>query len=149
MTLTDKHKQILDAQICPYCGKEPEFVDSSTIYGKSYGMIYLCRGCDAYVGVHEGSKKALGRLADKQLRYWKKQAHEYFDKIWKLELRSRRGAYKWLSEKLDLHAEYTHIGMFSVKTCKEVVYYSKQLLNDMRRLDLDCGDEPKTEYFEL
>ena len=33
--------------ICPYCNQESQFVDSSVIYGKSYGMIYLCSDCDA------------------------------------------------------------------------------------------------------
>ena len=35
---------------CPYCGKEAELIDSSVIYGRSYGMAYICFGCDAYVG---------------------------------------------------------------------------------------------------
>ena len=42
---------------CDYCGRRAEFVDSKVIYGKSYGMIYLCRCCPgyAYVGVHKGT----------------------------------------------------------------------------------------------
>lgn len=35
--------EILTGKICPYCGKPTEYVDSSIIYGRSYGMIYLCR----------------------------------------------------------------------------------------------------------
>ena len=38
---------------CDYCGRETEYVDSKVIYGKSYGKIYLCRNCMAYVGVHK------------------------------------------------------------------------------------------------
>lgn len=48
---------------CDYCGGPTEYVDSSVIYGRSYGMIYLCRPCRAYVGVHRGTNKPLGRLA--------------------------------------------------------------------------------------
>ena len=33
--------EILSGKICPYCGKPTEYVDSSIIYGRSYGMIYL------------------------------------------------------------------------------------------------------------
>ena len=40
---------------CPYCGQQAEYVDSKVIYGRSYGMAYLCRNCDAYVGVHRGT----------------------------------------------------------------------------------------------
>lgn len=55
----------LTGHICPYCGCFAEFVDSSCVYnGKSYGMIYLCRPCVAWVGVHKGTDNALGRLAN-------------------------------------------------------------------------------------
>lgn len=59
---------IFKGKVCPYCKEQTEYVDSACIYGKSYGMIYLCRKCDAYVGVHKGTNKALGRLANKELR---------------------------------------------------------------------------------
>lgn len=69
--------EIFTGKICPYCGKPTEFVDSSVIYGRSYGMIYLCRDCRAYVGVHKGTNQALGRLANAELRDAKKEAHFY------------------------------------------------------------------------
>lgn len=50
---------------CDYCGRQAEYVDSKVVYGKSYGMMYLCRNCMAYVGVHKGTDKPLGRLAQK------------------------------------------------------------------------------------
>lgn len=70
---------------CDYCGRRAEFVDSKVIYGKSYGMIYLCRCCPgyAYVGVHKGTDRPLGRLADMELRELKKLAHAAFDPLWK------------------------------------------------------------------
>lgn len=67
--------------ICPYCNSKTEYIDSKYIYGTSYGMIYICKPCDAYVGVHKGTDNALGRLADKRLRKAKKDAHYFFDKI--------------------------------------------------------------------
>ena len=67
---------------CDYCGRQAEYVDSKVIYGKSYGMMYLCRNCMAYVGVHKGTDKPLGRLANAELRYWKKRAHAVFDPLW-------------------------------------------------------------------
>jgi len=145
--ITDK--LILEGKKCPYCGKEPEYVDSTVIYGRSYGMIYLCRPCDAYVGVHDGSSKAKGRLANKELRKVKIEAHKYFDMIWKQGHLKRTDAYKWLSTRLGIPSEHTHIGMFDVETCEMVVFSAKQLLNDLRRLDLDMGVEPKTEFFEI
>jgi hypothetical protein len=47
---------LMSNPICPYCNQESQFVDSSVIYGKSYGMIYLCSDCDAYVGCHNEIK---------------------------------------------------------------------------------------------
>lgn len=108
---------------CDYCGGRAEFVDSSIIYGESYGMIYLCRKCNAYVGVHKGTDRPLGRLANAELRHWKKAAHNAFDPLWKYgNFRGRRtAAYRWLSERLNLPIEKTHIGMFDIDLCKKTV----------------------------
>ena len=147
--LTPQQQQMYKGLVCPYCNKSSELVDSKEIYGTSYGMIYLCRPCDAYVGVHKGTTDALGRLANKELREAKKEAHKYFDLIWKTKQMTRTEAYQWLSNSLNTPKDYTHIGMFNVKSCQDVVFYSKQLLNDLRRLDLDMGAEPKTEFFKI
>ena len=87
---------------CDYCGRETEYVDSKVIYGKSYGKIYLCRNCMAYVGVHKGTDKPLGRLANAELRNWKKAAHAVFDPLWKYgRFRGHRNAaYAWLAQKM-------------------------------------------------
>lgn len=147
--LTQRQKLILAGKICPYCGKPTEFVDSSVVYGQSYGMIYLCSPCGAYVGVHKGSDRSLGRVAQKTLRNMKHQAHEYFDKIWQLGYMKRAQAYQWLSNVLNIPPDYTHIGMFSEITCLRTINFSKQLLNDYRALDLSNGKEPRTPYFPL
>lgn len=64
--------------ICDYCGTPADFVDSSVVYhGHSFGMIYLCPRCGAYVGVHKGSDKPLGRLANSELRNWKRRLTQY------------------------------------------------------------------------
>lgn len=107
--------------LCPYCGTHPEYVDSSVIYGKSYGMIYLCKPCDAYVGVHKGTDTPLGRLANKELREWKKKAHEAFDPLWKHGGMKRSQAYEWLAGTLGIKKEHCHIGMFDVNYCKKTV----------------------------
>ena len=117
--------------VCQYCGKLAEFVDSREIYGKSYGMIYLCRKCNAYVGVHKNTKTPLGILANAELREWKKRAHFYFDWIWKSKTLTRDDAYKWLSEKMNKNRANTHIGMFDVDDCKKVIKLSKGFWDDI------------------
>lgn len=140
--------EIMNGRICPYCKCQTEYVDSSIIYGKSYGMIYYCKPCDAYCGVHKGTNKALGRLANEELRHWKKEAHKYFDVIWKEGHEKRSKVYQHLANHLKIPIEFTHIGMFSIKTCKEVVDWSKMILNDLRRLDMDFGVDVKRQYYE-
>lgn len=110
---------------CDYCGERAEFVDSKIVYGKSYGKIYLCRKCMAYVGVHKGTDIPLGRLANAELRHWKKAAHAAFDPIWKYGLKKRNEAYAWLASCMGLPVKKTHIGMFDVAQCKQVVAICK------------------------
>lgn len=121
-------KEILSGQMCPYCGNASKLIDSKEKYGKSYGWMYICWDCDAYVGTHKGTTEALGRLANKQLREWKKSTHRYFDPIWESQVRkgvpkheARAAAYEWLSKKMGIPIEETHIGMFTIEQCKEVM----------------------------
>jgi len=114
--------------ICPYCNAKAELASSTRVYGgQDYGMIWLCSNyptCDAFVGVHKGTTRPLGRLANKELRHWKKQAHFYFDLRWKHEKKrkpARTAAYRWLATQLGISAHDCHIGMFDVETCKQVV----------------------------
>lgn len=118
-----KKKLVPREVYCDYCGRRAEFVDSKIVYGKSYGMMYLCRHCMAYVGVHKGTSRPLGRLADAQLRYWKKRAHAAFDPLWKYGRfkGSRNVAYAWLAEQMGIPVEKTHIGMFDVGQCRTAI----------------------------
>lgn len=123
------------APVCPYCSNESQLVDSAVVYGRSYGPIYLCQPCDAYVGVHKGTTKPLGRLANKELRGWKQRAHAAFDPLWQHKLAKRRrergpeykkhwarnSGYAWLAKQLGIERNDCHIGMFDVETCKRVV----------------------------
>lgn len=116
---------------CPYCGRRAEFVDSAEVYhGRSYGMIYLCRPCDAYVGCHEYGDGDVpkGRLANAELRRWKIAAHNAFDPLWMRGpfKRRRNAAYAWLAEQMGLPKEETHIGMFDVAQCKQVIQICKE-----------------------
>ena len=90
--------------ICDYCGKPARLVNSSMVYnGQDHGMIWLCHPCYAWVGVHKGTDEPLGRLADAELRHWKRKAHAAFDPLWRgREKRTRRWAYDWLAQEMGL-----------------------------------------------
>lgn len=133
--------------------KETKYVDSAIVYGKSYGMIYYCAPCQAWVGVHHGhSRKALGRVANAELREWKKKAHAAFDALWQRKInkevrngakrhgrgymntrsRCRNAAYQWLSEALNIPKKQAHIGMFDVEQCRRVVEVCTPYLSALR-----------------
>ncbi|MBQ9230123.1 MAG: hypothetical protein IJ190_02970 [Prevotella sp.] len=136
--MDQRTKQVLAGKICPYCGKPTELTDSAEVYhGYSFGLIYLCRSCDAYVGCHKGTERALGRLANAELRYWKHQAHEAFDKLWqgKTKVMTREQGYRFLSRELGIPAKYTHIGMFKVETCQKVISICNKVLSDHEKTD--------------
>jgi hypothetical protein len=110
--------------ICPYCDNAAKLVDSAIVYTRSYGLIWHCAPCKAWVGVHKNSPNhvPLGRLANAELREWKKRAHSAFDRLWKEgALMSRTEAYKALQERLGMTKSEAHIGKFDVADCKRVV----------------------------
>lgn len=134
MTLKDD-PIVLHGWSCPYCGGPTKLVDSSEIYGRPVGgKCWYCRPCQAWVGCHRNSGRALGRLADRRLRELKRQAHEAFDPIWKEGHLPRSAAYEILSTAFGLPPEQTHIGMFDEELCRKAIKLSgiiyKQISNN-------------------
>lgn len=111
-----------DKVICPYCGKEAEFMTTEEFYGADYGTnMYVCESCDAYVGTHGRSEKPLGTLANHRLRNLRKMAHRYFDPIWRKKKMPRSAAYEWLSNQMNIPKDECHIGAFNEEQCEQVV----------------------------
>lgn len=119
---------ILTGKICPYCGKASELIDSIEVYGKSYGNMYICRDCNAYVGCYSGTDVALGRLANEELRKAKQRAHHYLDQLWSPNIHKRYSIYKWLSTALGIPRNLTHIGMSDVDQCNRIAELSIEKL---------------------
>lgn len=119
--------QIGEEVYCPYCKRKTILTDSSEVYGgKSYGLIYICTKCKAYVGVHKGTTKPLGTPASKKLRTLRIQVHTYLDELWShspnsKKSKNRKNTYKWLSEKMNIPKEKTHVGMFTESQCIEAI----------------------------
>lgn len=123
---------IITGKICPYCGGKSELVSSLEVYKRYHGMLYMCKPCGAYVGANKRTGAPLGRLANEELREAKQLAHLFFDQIWERlidrgssKTQSRGKAYKWLSMKLGLPQEHTHIGMFDIDYCDKVIRLCK------------------------
>jgi hypothetical protein len=112
--------------ICPYDKARAKLVDGSAIYPHRIDLhskrFYLCEVCGAYVGCHEGTNRALGRLANAELRRWKSKAHASFDPLWKTrKWGTRKQAYTRLASELGVAENGCHIGMFDVEQCKKVI----------------------------
>ena len=125
----------MEPPICPYCNHVAKLVDSKVIYRvRSYGMMWYCAPCNAYVGVHKDSKdhQPLGRLANAELRGWKIKAHAVFDPLWKSGNMKRKEAYHHLADLMGIPVKETHMGWFDVDQCKRVV----ALLGEQRELPL-------------
>jgi hypothetical protein len=118
---------------CPYCDATAVLVSGDVIYPRRRDLagkrFWKCLACgDAYVGCHPGTTRALGRLADADLRAAKQRAHAAFDPLW--EEKARRGTgrnearsrgYRWLAAQMGIPAAECHIGMFDVARCDLVV----------------------------
>jgi hypothetical protein len=104
--------------LCAYCHNPAELLpDSTPLYGKDYGPVWRCELCKAWVGVHKGTTRPLGRLANAELRVLKQRAHAAFDPIWKSGLMNRGDAYAWLSDQLGIELKDTHVGMMDEQQC--------------------------------
>lgn len=145
MTLKDDPIVLLGWS-CPYCGNPTKLVDSSEIYGRSIGgKCWYCKPCHAWVGCHKDSDRALGRVANKQLRELKHQAHEAFDRIWKDGHLPRSAAYELLSIAFDLPPEQTHIGMFDEELCEKVIALSKAIYKYTNQYEWDREINPQSD----
>ena len=120
--------------ICLYCGGKILYSESSEmIYRKDYGGVYYCENfpiCNSYVGIHKNTKKSLGTIANESLREKRKEAHYYFDFLWKAKRKkgykkARTLAYNWLSKKMNISIKDTHIGMFNEEECDKVINICK------------------------
>lgn len=138
MIITEYHKKVFNAEICPYCNSGVKQVSETFVYGREYSgrKVIVCENypkCEAYVGCHDNGTP-LGRLADKKLRNAKIDAHNHFDKIWKEKIVRRGKLYKHLSDYLEIPIEYTHIGMFGIDTCKKVAEWSKERYKEINQI---------------
>src|SRR4051812_45712379 len=107
---------------CPYCKKEVPWISNEEVYGKRYGksyMCYYCRDCDAYVGCHENTRRALGTMANKELREWRMKAHAAIDPLWRGGRMKRGTLYARLN---DFLGKETHVGEATVDDCKAIIH---------------------------
>ncbi len=123
--------------ICPYCGAPVDFCDSQRVYGKPYGMIYVCSRypkCRAWVGAHKNGGMPLGTLANDDLRRLRMKAHNLFDPLWKTGKMKRVDAYRLIRKLMELPKAECHIAMFNEVRCKVFINKIREYLkNDVSK----------------
>ena len=118
---------------CPYCGSTTTLRSAEGIYkdNSRNTMLYVCRNypsCDAYVRVQAGSNLPLGTMANGKLRTLRREAHHYFDQLYKRGIMSKDEAYLWMADILAVPMSRAHIGMMGEYYCSVVIEESKKLL---------------------
>ena len=128
-------KKVQKAPVCPYCGKISVLRPAEYVYGKNNlvegSMLYVCSAypdCNAYVGVHQGTNRAKGSLADSELRNKRIRAHRALDLVVRSGCMNKDDVYYWLSARLNLPFEETHIGYFSDYYCEETIRECEKIL---------------------
>lgn len=122
---------------CPYCGATSVLRSAEGIYrdNSRNTMLYVCRNypaCDAYARVQSGSHLPLGTMANGKLRALRRDAHHYFDQLYKRGIMTKDEAYLWLAEILAVPMNWAHIGMLGEYYCGVVIAESKKLLQHYR-----------------
>ena len=120
---------------CPYCGAHAILQKGSYVYGdkSKEEYLYVCSNypqCDSYVGVHAGTKKPKGTLANGDLRHKRIEAHRLFDAIWKNGVFSRKDAYRWMQDVFCLTDTQAHIGEFSEYRCDCLIEECRKVLRN-------------------
>ena len=111
-------------EACNLCGGKVAYVHHGVVYGRTFSdwpYIYMCEKCGAFVGVHHGTNKPLGTLADSTTRSARASAHAAFDTLWGEGSMSRSEAYRWLAKQLGLTEDECHIGMFTKEQCQKTI----------------------------
>lgn len=124
---------------CPTCGAKAELKDSAVIYGRSYGLVWICPNfpaCNCYVGCHNQGSKPKGTLADEVTRAWRKKAHMAFDVIWQTRLLKRGPAYARLAKHF---GHEVHIGESDATKCAAIIDWARAEIRWIRE-----GGDPAT-----
>lgn len=136
--MTAKKKRKPAPVICAECGGTAQVVGGSAIYPHRPDLFikhfWLC-ACGAYCGCHGLTRAPLGTPAGPDLRKARNAAHAVFDRLWERKRvrdrcsksEARRAGYAWLSEQMGVAPEKTHIAMFNIAQCAQVVALCTEL----------------------
>lgn len=139
-TLYERQSMFYNGSRCPYCIEYADFVDSIIVYKQSYGMIFYCEKCKAWVGTKSNSDQSLGVLAKKPLRDLRNEVHKFFDPLVQTKIlkgskvkKAQSDAYGWMSKILGIKPEEAHIAYLNMEQCKSVIAECEKVQADNAR----------------
>jgi len=116
---------------CNCCGCNSVVIKSNAeIYGRTYGKwpwIYICEGCDSYVGMHPFTDIPLGTLADAATRDARKECKAPFEALYRTGKMARNEAYQKLANKLGIPKEECHFGWFDIVMCNKAAVAAREI----------------------
>ncbi|MCM1291095.1 MAG: DUF3268 family zinc-finger domain-containing protein [Prevotella sp.] len=113
-------KKIKDGEVCQYC------MCDTIVQHRGMVRYRVCPKCGASVRCHDGTERGMGSVADRATGRSRKEAHRWFDAIWKNKLKkSRYNAYSWLALRLKMNKDDVHFGLFDEHKCNEVIKLCK------------------------
>lgn len=111
----------METVFCPNCKKEAAWIPNEQVYGRRYGisyMCYYCSDCDYYVGCHQNTRRPLGTMVGKELRRLRMDVHVKIDPLWKNGSISRKDLYARISSVI---GKTYHTGEADEETCKKIL----------------------------
>ena len=134
-----RRNALMNGMRCPYCDSHVVLRSADGVYKKNRAntMLYVCASyptCDAYVRILPNTRQPAGSLANRELRALRREAHQYFDRIYLSGIMTRKEAYHWLAATLQIPIPQTHIGHLGKYYCRQVIEESKRLLENRRKV---------------
>ena len=107
---------------CATCPNPCRLTDGAEVYPHRHDLadkkIWVCDHCNARVGCHPGTDRALGTAADYETRNARMATHALLDPFWKNNKQIKRGdVYRYLAARLGIEQDDCHVGMFSAWQC--------------------------------
>ena len=105
---------------CNICGGKVILLHTNQKFAR-VEYIYKCTQCGASVGTHPNDpNKALGTLADTELKSLRREAHVWFDKLW-TSRENREELYERLAAELGIERKECHFGTLSKEQLKTAI----------------------------
>lgn len=129
------------APVCPGCQRPTALVSGSQLFPRHTDLaekwFWRCQPCDAHVGCHGRTRRALGEPANAELRRARTILHnDRLDPLWKTAIATggytpedpkaraiirntaRARVYEWLAWKLGMPREDVQVGQMTLDECR-------------------------------